>query len=113
MVDINFSSKAKLNLVWSMMGCLYANCIPWIADCVMAETEKLGQNYPVTLRIAKDPRLEQLSCTNKGTCADDCLIQRVTAQVLHHGHGGQDVKDQEDLFSSHHAHFQPQVYDTE
>lgn len=37
-----------------MMGCLYAKGIPCITDCVMAETEKLGQKYPVALRIAKE-----------------------------------------------------------
>ncbi|KAL0609443.1 rRNA-processing protein FCF1-like protein [Plecturocebus cupreus] len=28
--------------------------------------------------MAKDPRFERLSCTHKGTYADDCLMQRVT-----------------------------------
>ena len=52
---INFSIKAKLDLVQSMMDCLYAKRIPCITDCVMAEIEKLGQKYRVALRIAKDP----------------------------------------------------------
>ncbi|EAW77092.1 hCG1782632, isoform CRA_b, partial [Homo sapiens] len=42
---INFSIKAKLDLVQSMMGCLHVKCIPCITDCVMAEIEKLGQKY--------------------------------------------------------------------
>nr|XP_054096175.1 rRNA-processing protein FCF1 homolog isoform X1 [Callithrix jacchus] len=46
---INFSIKAKLDLVQSMMDCLYAKCIPCITDCVMAEIEKLGQKYRVAL----------------------------------------------------------------
>ncbi|KAL4843385.1 hypothetical protein H8958_011528 [Nasalis larvatus] len=75
---IKFSIKAKLDLVQSMMDCLYAKCIPCITDCVMAEIEKLGQKYRVALRIAKDPRFERLPCTHKGTYADDCLVQRVT-----------------------------------
>nr|XP_042116419.1 rRNA-processing protein FCF1 homolog [Peromyscus maniculatus bairdii] len=50
---INFSIKAKLDLVQSMMDCLYA-------------------------KIAKDPRFDRLPCTHKGTYADDCLVQRVT-----------------------------------
>ncbi|XP_004402515.1 PREDICTED: rRNA-processing protein FCF1 homolog [Odobenus rosmarus divergens] len=80
LVDTNFinsSIKAKLDLVQSMMDCLYAKCIPCITDCVMAEIEKLGQKYRVALRIAKDPRFERLPCTHKGTYADDCLVQRV------------------------------------
>ncbi|KAM9238635.1 rRNA-processing protein FCF1 homolog isoform 1-T1 [Leptosomus discolor] len=46
---INFSIKAKLDLVQSMMDCLYAKCIPCITDCVMGEIEKLGQKYRVAL----------------------------------------------------------------
>uniref|UniRef100_A0A8D3BMB3 rRNA-processing protein FCF1 homolog n=1 Tax=Scophthalmus maximus TaxID=52904 RepID=A0A8D3BMB3_SCOMX len=75
---INFSIKAKLDIVQSMMDCLYAKCIPYITDCVMAEIEKLGMKYRVALRIAKDARFERLPCTHKGTYADDCLVQRVT-----------------------------------
>uniref|UniRef100_A0A2K6KVT4 PIN domain-containing protein n=1 Tax=Rhinopithecus bieti TaxID=61621 RepID=A0A2K6KVT4_RHIBE len=70
---INFSIKAKLDLVQSVMDCLYAKCIPCITDCVMAEIEKLGQKYQVPLRITKDPRFQLLPCTHKGTYADDCL----------------------------------------
>jgi U3 small nucleolar RNA-associated protein 24 len=61
-----------------MMDCLYAKCIPVITDCVMAELEKLGRQFRVALRIAKDERFERLTCTHKGTYADDCLVERVT-----------------------------------
>jgi len=57
---------------------LTANCIPCITDGVMAEIEKLGQMDRVALRIAKDPRFEQLLCTHRRTYRDDCLGQRVT-----------------------------------
>ena len=60
-----------------MMDCLYAECVPHITDCVMAELEKLGQKYRVALRIAKDPRFERLPCSHKGTYADDCICERV------------------------------------
>ena len=53
---INFSIKNKIDLMKGMMDCLYAECVPHITDCVMAELEKLGQKYLVALRIAKDPR---------------------------------------------------------
>lgn len=75
---INFSIKNKLDMMRSMMDCLYAKCTPYITDCVMAELEKLGPKYRVALRIAKDPRFERLPCLHKGTYADDCLVQRVT-----------------------------------
>lgn len=35
----------------------------------MAKIEKSRQKYRVALRIAKDPRFEQLPCTHKGTYA--------------------------------------------
>lgn len=57
---------------------MYAKCIPYISDCVMAELEKLGQNFRIALRISKDPRFERLPCMHKGTYADDCIVQRVT-----------------------------------
>lgn len=66
---INFSIRNKLDMVQSMMDCLYAKCtyisdmciflinlfflgIPYITDCVMAEIEKLGRRYRVALRWA-------------------------------------------------------------
>lgn len=75
---INFSIKNKLDIIQNMMDCLYAKCIPYITDCVLAELEKLGQKYKVALRIIKDPRFERINCLHKGTYADDCLVQRVT-----------------------------------
>lgn len=74
---INFSIRNKIDLVRGMMDCLYAECRPCITDCVMAELEKLGQQYRVALKVAKDPRFERLPCTHKGTYADDCICQRV------------------------------------
>ncbi|KAJ1658014.1 rRNA-processing protein fcf1 [Dispira simplex] len=75
---INFSIQNKLELVKSMMDCLYAKCIPCITDCVMAELEKLGPKYRIALRVARDPRFERLPCAHKGTYADDCLVHRVS-----------------------------------
>ncbi|KAJ1673431.1 rRNA-processing protein fcf1, partial [Spiromyces aspiralis] len=74
---INFSVQNKLEIVKSMMDCLYAKCIPCVTDCVMAELEKLGPKFRVALRMARDPRFERLPCTHKGTYADDCIVQRV------------------------------------
>jgi len=75
---INFAIKNKLDIVQSMMDCLYAKCTPYITDCVMGELEKLGSTHRLALKIVKDPRFERLSCSHKGTYADDCLVQRVT-----------------------------------
>ena len=53
--------------------------IPCVTDCVIAELEKLGPKYRIALRVARDPRFERLPCSHGGTYADDCLVQRVTA----------------------------------
>lgn len=75
---INFSIKNKLDIIKSMMDCLYAKCIPYITDCVKGELEKLGSKYKLALKIIKDDRFERLPCTHKGTYADDCIVNRVT-----------------------------------
>ena len=62
---INFSIKNKMDIIQSMMDCLYAKCIPYITDCVMAELEKLGSKFRIALRIVKDPRFERLPCMHK------------------------------------------------
>ncbi|KAJ5667923.1 uncharacterized protein N7477_006493 [Penicillium maclennaniae] len=80
LVDTNFISHTiqhKLEVIPTMMDCLYAKCIPVITDCVLAELEKLGQKYRLALRVAKDPRFERIRCDHKGTYADDCLVDRV------------------------------------
>lgn len=74
---INFSIQNKLDLFKSMMDCLLAKCVPCVTDCVVAELEKLGHRYRLALRLAKDPRFRRLTCTHKGTYADDCLVSRV------------------------------------
>ncbi|ODV96781.1 hypothetical protein PACTADRAFT_48595 [Pachysolen tannophilus NRRL Y-2460] len=74
---INFSIQKKIDLVRGMMDSLYAKCIPIVTDCVMAELEKLGPKYRIALRLARDPRIQRLTCTHKGTYADDCLVHRV------------------------------------
>jgi len=75
---INFSIKNKLDIIKSLMDCLYAKCIPYITECVRGELEKMGQKYKLALRIIKDNRFERLNCMHKGTYADDCIVNRVT-----------------------------------
>jgi U3 small nucleolar RNA-associated protein 24 len=79
LVDTNFlfhTVQHKLEIIPTMMDCLFAKCIPVITDCVVAELEKL-QRYRLALRIAKDPQFERLKCDHKGTYTDDCLVTRV------------------------------------
>lgn len=80
LVDTNFLSHTiqhKLEIIPTMMDCLYAKCIPVITDCVLAELEKMGPKYRLALRVAKDPRFERVKCDHKGTYADDCIVDRV------------------------------------
>ncbi|OJD31104.1 rrna-processing protein fcf1 [Diplodia corticola] len=80
LVDTNFLShtvQRKLELLPSMMDCLFAKCCPVITSCVMAELEKLGPKYRIALRIARDERWERLECDHKGVYADDCIVDRV------------------------------------
>jgi U3 small nucleolar RNA-associated protein 24 len=74
---INFSIQKKIDIVKGLMDCLMAKCIPIVTDCVMAELEKLGPKYRIALKLAKDPRIQRLSCSHGGTYADDCLVNRV------------------------------------
>lgn len=86
LVDTNFLShtvQKKLELLPTMMDCLYAKCIPIITDCVMAELEKLGPKYRIALRIARDERWERLKCGHKGTYADDCIVDRVARHKIY------------------------------
>jgi len=75
---INFSIQNKLEIVSAMMDCLFAKCIPIITDCVMGELEKMGRSHRLALRLIQDERFERVTCTHKGTYADDCLVERVT-----------------------------------
>jgi rRNA-processing protein FCF1 len=75
--------QKKLEMLPTMMDCLYAKCIPIITDCVMAELEKLGPKYRIALRIARDERWERLKCDHKGVYADDCIVDRVMKHKIY------------------------------
>ena len=38
----------------------------------------MGSKYRMALQLAKDPRVVRLTCTHKGTYADDCICERVS-----------------------------------
>merc|ERR1740133_526748 len=81
---INFSIQNKLDIMRSLMDCLYAKVTPCITDAVMAELEKLGPKYRVALRIAKDPRFTRLPSMRPGnTYADDDFVERVTVHRIY------------------------------
>eukprot|EP01053_Blabericola_migrator_P008161 Blabericola_migrator_1__8160@NODE_420_length_8669_cov_118_779354_g332_i0_p5_GENE_NODE_420_length_8669_cov_118_779354_g332_i0NODE_420_length_8669_cov_118_779354_g332_i0_p5_ORF_typecomplete_len165_score27_41Fcf1/PF04900_12/6_5e33PIN_9/PF18477_1/2_3e07PIN/PF01850_21/0_33_NODE_420_length_8669_cov_118_779354_g332_i011431637 len=74
---INFAIQNKTDIFKGMMDCLMAKVIPTVTDCVVAELEKMGHRYRLALRLAKDPRVVRLTCTHRGTYADDCLVNRI------------------------------------
>lgn len=47
-------------------------CLPLLLMTVLLNCDLYG-------RIVRDPRFERLPCLHKGTYADDCLVERVTA----------------------------------
>lgn len=75
---INFSIKNKLDMIPAMMDCLLAKCIPFVTECIIAELQKLGAKYRVALKMIKS-NFEVLPCAHKGTYADDCIFNRVSA----------------------------------
>ena len=74
---ISFSIKNKMDITQSLMNCLLAKCVPLVTDCIVGELEKLGRRYILALRMVKTS-FERLTCTHKGTYADDCIVNRVT-----------------------------------
>ena len=49
----------------------------------MAEMEKLGPKYRIALQIARDERWERLSCTHRGTYADDCIVNHILKHKIY------------------------------
>ena len=80
---VGHTVQKKLELLPTMMDCLYAKCIPIITDCCMAELEKLSSKYRIALRIARDERWERLKCDHKGIYADDCIVDRVMKHKIY------------------------------
>uniref|UniRef100_A0A8C9HBZ3 rRNA-processing protein FCF1 n=1 Tax=Piliocolobus tephrosceles TaxID=591936 RepID=A0A8C9HBZ3_9PRIM len=75
---INSSIQYKIDILKGCSEILLAKCNIYITDCVVAEIEKLGQRFSLALKLLKDPRYQRLTCTHKGTYADDCIVNRVT-----------------------------------
>ena len=80
---INFSVSNKIDIARGMLDCLAAPTEVFVTDCVIAELQKLPKKYAVALRVARDRRFKRLTCTHKGTYADDCLVQRIAAHRVY------------------------------
>lgn len=80
---INFSVTNKLDVIEAAVNCLCAPVTVYITQCVIAELQKLPKKYAVALRVARDPRFKRLTCTHKGTYADDCIVDRCSAHRVY------------------------------
>ena len=80
---INFSVANKLDIQRSMLNCLAAPTIVCVTECVIAELQKLPKKYNVALKVARDKRFKRLVCTHKGTYADDCIMNRISAHRVY------------------------------
>lgn len=80
---INFAVSNKLDIARSMLDCLAAKVTVCVTDCVIAELQKLPKKYAVALKVARNRNFQRMSCTHKGTYADDCLVRRVTAHRVY------------------------------
>lgn len=80
---INFSVANKLDIVRASLDCLAAPSTIFVTDCVIAELQKLPKKYNVALRVARDRRFQRLSCSHKGTYADDCIVDRIAAHRIY------------------------------
>lgn len=80
---INFSVRNKLDIVHSALDCLAAPTTVYITDCVIAELQKLPKKYSLALRVARDRRFHRLTCSHKGTYADDCIVHRIAAHRIY------------------------------
>lgn len=76
---INFAIKKKMDIKRNLMSCLLSNSKLFVTECVIAELEKLGRAYRVALGIVKRDDFNRLQCDHKGTYADDCIVNRITA----------------------------------
>lgn len=80
---INFSVTNKLDPTRAVLDCLAAPATIYVTDCVIAELQKLPKKYNVALRVARDRRFQRLTCTHKGTYADDCIVDRIAAHRVY------------------------------
>jgi U3 small nucleolar RNA-associated protein 24 len=86
LIDTNFINRCvqlKLDVSKGMLDCLMAPTEVCVTDCVIAELQKLPKKFAVALKIARDKNFKRLTCTHKGTYADDCLVNRVCAARIY------------------------------
>jgi len=74
---VNFCIQNKVDLWVGISGVLHAKFNLFVSSCVYGELEKMGHKFRLALQIAKDSRIQRLSCSHKGTYADDCIVKRI------------------------------------
>lgn len=81
-LDTNFINdcvRKKYDIKEQLMRTVNSSVKMLIPECVVGELEKLGRPFRVALASIRDGEVERLECDHKGTYADDCIFNRVSA----------------------------------
>ncbi|AFN82989.1 hypothetical protein EROM_050560 [Encephalitozoon romaleae SJ-2008] len=81
-LDTNFINdciRKKYDIREQLMKVVNASIKICVPECVIAELEKLGRPFRVALALVRDNDVQRLECDHKGTYADDCIFNRVSA----------------------------------
>ncbi|CAD26575.1 hypothetical protein [Encephalitozoon cuniculi GB-M1] len=81
-LDTNFINdciRKKYDIREQLMKAVNASIKICIPDCVIGELESLGRPFRVALASIRDSDVQRLECDHKGTYADDCIFNRVSA----------------------------------
>ncbi|UTX43152.1 rRNA-processing protein Fcf1 [Encephalitozoon hellem] len=81
-LDTNFINdciRKKCDIREQLMKVVNASIKMCVPECVVGELEKLGRPFRVALALIRGNDVERLKCDHKGTYADDCIFNRVSA----------------------------------
>ncbi|ADM11506.1 uncharacterized protein Eint_050570 [Encephalitozoon intestinalis ATCC 50506] len=81
-LDTNFINdcvRKKYNIREQLMKTVNASIKICVPECVVGELEKLGRPFRVALALIRGDDVQRLECDHKGTYADDCIFNRVSA----------------------------------
>ncbi|KAM0672437.1 Fcf1 domain-containing protein [Ordospora colligata] len=81
-VDTNFINdciRKKQDIEHQLMKAVNGSIKMCVTECVIGELEKLGRPFRVALSLMRDGKVQRLECNHKGTYADDCILNRVSA----------------------------------
>merc|ERR1719393_297046 len=74
---IKFAQQKKLEIQQEAVKTLCGTVKLMVTDCVIAELELMREKAKLAMEILKSQPFTRLTCTHKGTYADDCIVERV------------------------------------